>query len=89
MRPGTNKALAVTRRVAGGRCGGEGRQVRKQPLLAKASVGAWGAALIGFLVIAFTAYGMIIGDHELLGKIWSLISGAVGAIMAWLGLRRA
>ena len=88
-RPSTNKARGAKRRVAEGERGGRGKPTAKPPELARTSVGAWGSALIGLLVIAFTAYGMIIGDHELLGKIWSLISGAVGAIMAWLGLRKA
>jgi hypothetical protein len=88
MRPSTSKPRAAKRRVEGGQRGGSRSRLGERPDLASTRVGAWGAVLMGLLVVAFTAYGMIAGDHELLGKIWSLISGAVGAIMAWLGLRR-
>jgi hypothetical protein len=88
MRPSTSKPKAAKRRVRGSQREGGGSRLGPSRDLASKSVGVWGAVLMGLLVVAFTAYGMIVRDQELLGKIWSLISGAVGAITAWLGLRR-
>jgi len=86
MTPRT-KATAARHRLGGHSRGRRSRLAGRRNLIS-IRVGTWTAVLIALLIVAFTAYGMAVGDHELLGKIWSLISGAAGAIMAWLGLRR-
>jgi len=88
MKPRTTKPRAAEHRRRGNQRHGHGNRLPQHTDPAATRVGIWGAVLLAMLVVAFTAYGMTVGDHELLGKIWSLISGAVGAIMAWLGLRR-
>jgi hypothetical protein len=88
MRQATGKRRAIRRRLGGDQRGARRSGLAGHRDFASTRVGTWGAVLIGLLIVAFTAYGMTVGDRELLGKIWSLISGAAGAIVAWLGLRR-
>jgi hypothetical protein len=54
-------------------------------LRSRTMVGA--ASFAGLLMCAFTAYGMLWGDRELLLEVWSLVKILVVTLIAWAGGR--
>ena len=45
------------------------------------------ALLMGFLLIAFTAYAMVTQDQELLSKIFSAMDRAFFIVLGWTGAK--